>query len=267
MKNPFPGMNPWLEEFWRDVHASLLVYARDQLNAELPPGLQARVDERLAVDAEKEGEKPRTYVPDLAVTESWDRPAGPVLGVGGANAIAAEPTVVDFSKEILRHVEIVDSRAQIITVLELLSPSNKEEGEPRLDWKRKRLDYLRGGIRVVEIDLLRGGGWTLPDRSLLKPVPPGRICHHVCVTRPPWWTRHEFYIMPLRQRLPIIRVPLRRPDPDAALDLQLLLDQCYERGRYDSVINYSKPPHPPLPEEEAAWAREVLAAHTQKIAQ
>ena len=52
MKNPFPGMNPWLEDYWRDVHASLLVYARDQLNEELPPGLQARVDERLAIDAE-----------------------------------------------------------------------------------------------------------------------------------------------------------------------------------------------------------------------
>jgi len=42
MSNPFPGMNPWLQPFWRDVHASFLVYARDQLNAELPPGLQAR---------------------------------------------------------------------------------------------------------------------------------------------------------------------------------------------------------------------------------
>ena len=24
MKNPFPGINPWFEEFWRDVHANLL---------------------------------------------------------------------------------------------------------------------------------------------------------------------------------------------------------------------------------------------------
>lgn len=124
----------------------------------------------------------------------------------------------------------------------MLSPSNKEEGEPRLAWKRKRLDYLRGGISLVEIDLLRGGGWALPDRSLLKPVPPGRVYHHVCVTRPPWLTRHEFYVLPLRQRLPAIRVPLRRTDLDAALDLQVLIDQCYERGRYGSAIDYSKPP-------------------------
>src|SRR5437016_5661533 len=102
MKNPFPGMNPWLEDFWRDVHAKFLVYASDQLNSELPSGLQARVDERLAIeDAE---EKPSAYVPDVAVTESWDRPAGPVWGEGGKQVVAAEPIVVDYSQEILRHV-------------------------------------------------------------------------------------------------------------------------------------------------------------------
>src|SRR5438552_1519340 len=102
MKNPFPGMNPWLESFWRDVHAKLLVYACDQLNAELPAGMKARVDELLAIDAGEE--KPRGSLPDVAVTEAWD-----------------------FSEQILRHLEIVDSHSHIITAIELLSPSNKEE--------------------------------------------------------------------------------------------------------------------------------------------
>lgn len=260
MKNPFPGMNPWLQEFWRDIHAKLLVYACDQLNSELPAGLQARVDERLAIDAEEE--KARTYLPDVSITESWDRPAGPVLGQGGQTVAAAEPTVVDFGQEILRHLEIVDSRAHVITAIELLSPSNKADADAVLNWRRKRMDYLRGGINVVEIDLLRGGAWTLPDRSLLKPAPSERVCHHACATRPPWMTRHEFYVLPLRLQLPAIRVPLRRTDPDAALDLQLLINQCYERGRYDSIIDYSRAPHPPLPDEEAAWAKELLAARS-----
>src|SRR5689334_21101692 len=111
MKNPFPGMNPWLEGYWQDVHAKLLVYACDRLNAELPPGLQARVDERLAIDAEPE--KPDTYVPDVAITEPWDRPAKPVLGEGGVAVVAAEPTIVDLGRQILRHIEIVDSRTHV----------------------------------------------------------------------------------------------------------------------------------------------------------
>jgi hypothetical protein len=254
MKNPFPGMNPWLEAFWRDVHATLLVYAADLLNTELPRGMQARVDECLAEEAQ-----PRPYVPDIAMTESWDRPPRPVLGEAGQQVATAEPVVVDYGQQIRRHLEIVDSRAHVITAIELLSPSNKQEGEQRADWARKRNDYLRGGINLVEIDLLYGGSWTLPDRFLLKPMAPGRIFYHVAVTRPPFFTRHEFYVMPLRERLSVFRVPLRRNDPDVALDLQALVDQCYERGRYSEVIDYAKPPHPALPPAEVDWAADVLA--------
>ena len=41
-KNPFPGMNPWLEAHWGDVHTSLTTYACDQLQPQLPAGLRAR---------------------------------------------------------------------------------------------------------------------------------------------------------------------------------------------------------------------------------
>lgn len=264
MKNPFPGMNPWLEDYWRDVHAKLLVYACDQLNGELPESLQARVDERLAIDAAEE--KPRHYLPDVAITEPWDRPPHEVLGAGGVTVAAATPTVVDFGQEILRHIEIIDSQAHVITAIELISPSNKAGGESQADWRRKRLDYLRGGINLVEIDLLRGGNWILPDRSFLKPLPPARVYYHACATRPPRWTRHEFYVMPLRERLLTIRVPLRPTDPDVALDVQALIDQCYERGRYGSILDYSKPLQPPLPDEEAAWAKDILAQRKDRSA-
>jgi len=258
MKNPFPGMNPWLEEYWRDVHARILVNASEQLNERLPEDLRARVDERLAIDADEA--KPHTYVADVAITEPWDRAGRPVLGQSGLPVAVAEPVVVDLGQQIVRRLEIVDSREHIITAIELASPSNKSESDAGAAWRRKRYDYLAAGINVVEIDLLRGGGWILPDRSLLKPIPPGRVWHHVCLTRVPWKAEHEFYMLPLRLRLPAIRVPLRRTDPDVALDLQSLIDQCYERGRYGSAIDYSKPPPPPLPDEEAVWAREVLAA-------
>ena len=131
MKNPFPGMNPWLEEYWQDVHATLLVYARDRLNGELPPGLQARVDERLAIDAEPE--RPRTYLPDAAITEPWDQPAKPVVGAGAVAVAAAEPTIVDLGRQIVRHIESVDSRIHVITAIELLSPSNKQGSEAVVD--------------------------------------------------------------------------------------------------------------------------------------
>src|SRR5437879_3213503 len=97
MKSPFPGMNPWLEEFWRDVHAHLLVYAADQLNGELPADLTASIDERLVIDLEET--KPRAYVPNEAISESWDNLRGPALGPDGAAIQAAQPIVVDYAEK------------------------------------------------------------------------------------------------------------------------------------------------------------------------
>lgn len=186
-------------------------------------------------------------------------PAFP-LGPGGVVVETAQPVIANLGEVKLRRLEIVDSRENVITVIEPLSRSNKDEVDARNEWTRKRHEHLLAGINFVEIDLLRGGGWVLPDRSDLSPIPKGRVCYHVCATPPPRDGRHEYYVMPLRERLPSIRVPLRRGEPDVALDLQGLIDQCYERGRYDSVLRYDKEPEPPLPPEELAWAREILAA-------
>ena len=67
----------------------------------------------------------------------------------------------------------------------------------------------------------------------------------------------EVYRVPLRERLPIIPIPLRETDPDAVLDLQAILDQCYENGGYDD-LNYAVDPDPPLDPEDAAWADTLL---------
>jgi hypothetical protein len=63
--------------------------------------------------------------------------------------------------------------------------------------------------------------------------------------------------MPLRKRLPAIRIPLRRADPDVALDIQLLIDLAYRNGRYD-LTDYRKPCIPPLEGGDDAWADKLL---------
>jgi hypothetical protein len=42
-ESPFPGMDPYLEQHWRDVHASLIVYSSDQIQVQLPDDLVANV--------------------------------------------------------------------------------------------------------------------------------------------------------------------------------------------------------------------------------
>src|SRR5882672_4787385 len=52
MASPFPGMDPYLERYWGDVHQRLITYAHDQLQDRLPVGLRARVGERVFVESE-----------------------------------------------------------------------------------------------------------------------------------------------------------------------------------------------------------------------
>ena len=74
------------------------------------------------------------------------------------------------------------------------------------------------------------------------------------------WTpsKAEVYSCPLRQRLPTVKAPLRPSDPDAMLDLQALIEQCYRRGRYEGDLNYAAEPEPPLAGVDAPWADEML---------
>ena len=67
----------------------------------------------------------------------------------------------------------------------------------------------------------------------------------------------EYYAIALPDPLPTIKVPLRPTDSDVPLDLQALLDQCYENGGYDD-IDYAIAPDPPLPAAAARWAAQLL---------
>ena len=85
-------------------------------------------------------------------------------------------------------------------------------------------------------------------------------CYGVCVFRAARPTEHEVYPIRLRERLPAIRVPLRPTDADVVADLQPLIDQCHERGRYH-LLNYRLDLDPPLPPEETAWVEGIVREH------
>ena len=73
------------------------------------------------------------------------------------------------------------------------------------------------------------------------------------------------YGLPLRQRLPSIRIPLREEDEDIRLDLQTLIDEAYRRGRYE-LTDYSQPPVPPLDAADAEWAKAMIEGWRKELA-
>jgi hypothetical protein len=132
----------------------------------------------------------------------------------------------------------------------LLSPANKYMGPDREQYLAKRMELLNGPAHLVEIDLLRGGP-PLPadDRP--------DCSYSILVSRFESRPDAAFWPVALRERLPVIPVPVRAPDSDARLDLQAVLDRIYDDAGYADYI-YDGDPHPRLENGDAVWARQFL---------
>jgi hypothetical protein len=156
-----------------------------------------------------------------------------------------------------RSVHIVATTGgRVVTAIEFLSPANKVGAVGRDEFRRKQDDFLAAGVNLVEVDLIRSGRHAMaydPDRL---PAAPSEA-YAVCVVRG-WKPRlAEVYPLPLRKRLPTIRVPLRKTDGDVPLSLQALIGAAYENGGYDSLDD-TRPPIPDLDPDDAAWADALL---------
>jgi hypothetical protein len=251
-------MDPYLEQFWRDIHARCIIYIADQLQAHLPADLRARVEERVVVEpAFGTG---RSVYPDIRVVERG-RGSTTARVVEPAPAVA-EPLIIHASDEPITEsfIEIIDvgSGRRVVTVIEVLSLANKLPGEGQELYRRKQRELRDGRVNLVEIDLLRAGDRVLAVGASRIPAS-HRTLYQVCVYRAATALPcYEIYRAPLRERLPIIRLPLRSTDPDVPLDLQAVIDQCYRNGGYDEDIDYSVEPNPPLSAEDTRWADTLL---------
>jgi hypothetical protein len=256
MPSPFPGMDPYLEAHWRDVHASLVIYARDALQGVLPNSLRARAEERVLLET-PQGIGKHPLFPDVRVVEyRRELQRGDVAQLDTEVAVA-EPLLVDaeFDRETETFIEIIDpaSGNRVVTVIEFLSPSNKSPGLNREQYLRKQREVFNSNTNLVEIDLNRFGTHTLAF-PLQHLKPRGHTGYMAAVRRATRRGMAEVYLMYLWDRLPALKIPLRPDDADVQLDLQSLVEQCYRNGAYEGTLNYSVDPEPPLLGAEKEWA-------------
>jgi len=176
----------------------------------------------------------------------------PQAAAGTATERVAAPvrlTLPAVDAERMASLEIRDRRnRRVVTVLELLSPSNKTPGPDPDEYLAKRVRLLHQQTHFVEIDLRRGG-----ERPQHPPLPDCDYYALVCR----WHDRPTigFWPIALRDPLPVIPIPLTPPDPDVTLDLQALLHRVYDGAGYAKYI-YGETPDPPLPAENLAWAHQ-----------
>lgn len=227
MPSPFPGMDPYLEDppTWGNFHLNMIAEIQAELNRQLRPKYYARAEERVYISDQDDPGR-RVIVPDILI----------------------EDDIHEF------RVEVIDTALRkVVTVIEVLSPTNKVPGARGQDsYRRKRTEVMCSPSHWVEIDLLRDGATLVAGEVL----PKGDYFVHVSRVE----TRPSGSIWPIRlpQRLPVIPIPLRAPDPDAKLDLQAILNTIYDRSAYDLDLDYRKDPVPPLPPDYAAWAARLL---------
>ncbi len=258
MASPFPGMDPYLERFWGDVHSRLVTYACDQIQDRLPAALIARIEERVYV--ESPAGPGRSMYPDVRVVEHGRGQPQSAPALNGIAVAEPELAFVPTDEPVTEtFVEIIDPRSghRVITAIEFLSPTNKGPGPGQDLYLKKEKELRQAGVSLVEIDLVRSGQRILAGAPNLIPDP-HQTAYVVCVRR--GWRPNplEFYRLPLRERLKVIRIPLREADADVPLDLQALVDQAYRHGRYEVEFDYRQPAEPPLDAADAAWAEELL---------
>ena len=259
-KSPFPGMDPWLEDHWGDVHTRLTTYTSDWLQPNLPPGLKARIEEYVTVESKFDTEEWRHhFVPDVVVTEPLQlAPAeqqGSVAVLVESDAVLLPRTV---EPPTLRRIQIVDTQNgnRVVTSIEFLSPANKIGRGLELYLKKQR-EMIDGRVNLVEIDLVRIGDWAMAIDLGHVPVKLRGI-YRASVVRAVRPDQCEYYPIPLTAQLPKLKIPLRATDADVILPLQPLLDAAYVNGSFGDDIDYSKPPRTPLPKVVAEWTAEWL---------
>mgnify|MGYP006273343323 CR=1 FL=1 len=255
--NPLPGMNPYLEGSWADVHTALIGFIREAVSEQLPMDLNARAEEEIEIQVD---DATRNYRADVGVNELWPQGLPPLQAAIVSQGVmaVAEPEIIDVEELPHRWVEINDADGRLITVIEVLSPSNKT-GVGRDTYLQRQLDLISAGVNLVEIDFLRQGQpvCRFEVAQTLRPATGTRYI--VMATRALRPSRREIYYCPLREALPTIRVPLRPQDGDVALALQPLIDRVYLTGRYWQTSRRPLPA-PALPAEDAKWMEETLQA-------
>ncbi|MBI3462877.1 MAG: DUF4058 family protein [Planctomycetes bacterium] len=252
MPSPFPGMDPYLENpaFWPDFHARFITYWCDTLRELLPEQYEARVDERVNL-VEVHPEHVKLIAPDVSIT----RDASATMPASEAKGVATiEPTVIPLAMEEGVRETYIEIRRRpertLIAVLELLSPSNKEE-PGRSIYLAKRNALLHQDVHLVELDLL------LADRRLplAGPYPAGD--YFALVSRSDRRPDCHVFAWTIREPLPTIPIPLRSPDRDIAIDLGAVFTQNYDRGGYRRSLIYQAPPDVKLPPQDLSWVVET----------
>jgi hypothetical protein len=261
MASPFPGMDPYLEDpnFWPDFHQRYINFLSEAIADGLPEYYEAAIGERIRLEKRLIRQREIRYA-DAVIRRSTARlPRAMEAKAGIATLEPVSIPLLTFEevREVFLQIRQTPGR-KIVTVIEVLSPANKV-GAGRDDYLAKRDSLLRQPIHLVELDLLVGGR-RLPA---LTPLPAGD--YYAIVARSERRPKNgawgnviaDVYAWTVKQRLPLIPIPLLAPDLDIHVNLQQVFATAYDRGRFARRLDYARAPKARLGKTSLAWAAKL----------
>jgi hypothetical protein len=263
MPTPFPGMDPYLERpgVWEEVHTRLLVAIADALGPQVRPKYRVGVEQRTYLAVITPDEYELVGKPDVLVTASR-RQAQFVQETAPTVSLAPKIAELPMPEEITeRYLEVRDVvTGEVITAIELLSPTNKLTRDGRAQYERKRTTVLGSATHFIEIDLLRRG----------EPFPfwvrdgDAQSDYRIIVSRAQDRPQAVVYLFTIRDPIPDIPVPLQPGDAEPSVALNRLLHDVYDRAGYDLAVDYRQSPPPPqMAAQDVQWMQQLL--HSQGL--
>ena len=239
-----------------------MVAIADALAPELRPNYYIEVETRTYRDQEgNENEEDELLIgiPDAAVLAAnsleqlGDEPLleiGKVLTQNRPQSITLPMPVV--LKQRYLAVREVGSEA-VMTVIEVLSPTNKRRGQGRTAYERKRGRVLGSLSHLIEIDLLRSNA-PMPMTGQRQTTD-----YRIVVSRSDQRPKADLYGFNLPEVIPSFPLPLKPEDKEPIVNLQAIVQGVYDRGSYDFRMDYHQPvPPPKLSEVDQKWVDELL---------
>ncbi len=258
MPSPFPGMNPYLEspELWTEVHHRLISAIAAAIESTLPPNYRVAIEKRIYNQVPEDSIL--VGIPDVSVVSRRSTTESPTATlIATPQGVSDAMTVTLPMPEEVResYLEIRDmATGEVITAIEILSPTNKRAGKGQEAYLAKREAVLSSATHLVEIDLLREG---IP-MPIVENLP--RSQYRILISRSEQRPRGHLYAFSIRQPIPTIALPLRTDDALLILELQDLLLTMYDQARYDLAIDYQQNPIPKLLESDLEWCQEQLVS-------
>jgi hypothetical protein len=248
-------MDPYLERrtLWHSFHTRFVVAVAETLYALLPEHYYTSVEQRSYLLINDDPEE--VQLPDVAVvggSKVWGDSRNVAVGARpGIEVLVPAPAELQQ-----RYVEIRDlrDRERVVTVIEVLSPSNKRPGVGRDDYIAKREDVLTSRTNLVEIDLLRSG-----PRMPAFGAPLG-MDYSVLIARASTRPRAQLLPFSVRDRFPTLTLPLQPGEPEPEVPLAVAFERVYRTGRYQMRLRYDEAPEPPLSDEDERWSDALLRA-------